>query len=136
MDLKTKQSLSELTAMIAHVCYEANRTYNNTYDGAAQKPWSDIPEWHQLEYINGVEFIIENPDATPCESHTDWAKYKRAHGWYRGLYAPARKHHPCMMNYEDLTIEQQVKSYIFCGIVKAYINSGAILEYKCMNDLL
>ena len=109
---------------IAKVCHEANRAYCGAYCAAmgdlTQPSWADAPEWQKSSTINSVCFHIENPDATPENSHESWLKQKQEEGWTYGPVKDAeKKEHPCFVPYADLPVEQKAKDYIFRAIIHA-----------------
>lgn len=109
----------ERTAMRAH---EANRGYCLALGDTSQVPWEEAPDWQRQSAIKGVQFIIDNPDASPAESHVSWLKEKRRDGWKYGPVKDAEaKTHPCFVPYDELPIEQRAKDYIFGAVVRASI---------------
>lgn len=67
---------------------------------------------------------MNNPDATPEQSHKNWLAEKKAAGWSWGAVKDVdKKEHPCYIQYERLPIEQRVKDYLFRGIVHATLIS-------------
>ena len=83
---------------IARVCHEANRAYCKTLGDDSQPPWSEAPEWQQISAISGVQFLLDNPNAEPRDSHEQWLRAKTADGWKYALptypvdLPPARGH--------------------------------------------
>ena len=50
---------------------------------------------------------------------------KEQDGWKFGLVKdPAKKEHPCMVPYIQLSIEQKVKDRLFRSIVSAFLNAN------------
>ena len=112
-------------ANVAQVAHEANRAYCQTIGDNSQLPWDQAPEWQKESAVNGVVFHLKNPNAGPSGSHENWLKEKAENGWKYGPVKDAeKKEHPCFRPYNSLPIEQRVKDYIFCGIVKAFKESG------------
>jgi len=63
---------------------------------------------------------LDNPDATPALSHESWLKEKSDSGWKFGPVKDAeKKEHPCMVPFEALPPEQQMKDILFAAIVRA-----------------
>ena len=65
----------------------------------------------QLEsLIDGVEFMLNNPNITPEQSHNNWMKMKASQGW---IYGPVKnfneKTHPDLILYDDLPIIEKNK---------------------------
>ena len=103
---------------IAAICHEANRAYCKTIGDDSQPAWDDAPEWQKQSACNGVSFHLENPEAGPSGSHVNWMADKEKDGWVYGeTKDPEAKTHPCMVPYSELPREQQIKDFIFVGIV-------------------
>jgi hypothetical protein len=106
---------------VAQICHEANaelcRAVNNDH---TQPSWDDAPGWQRASARLGVEFHLSHPDASPAASHESWMAQKQKEGWTYGLFKnPEAKEHPCMVPFEDLPPEQQMKDHLFRGIVHA-----------------
>ena len=103
---------------VARICHEANESLCVTQGDFSQPSWDDAPEWQRTSAINGVNFHLDNPDATPENSHENWLKEKEADGWkYGAVKNPDTKEHPCFVPYSELPPEQQAKDYLFRSIV-------------------
>lgn len=106
---------------IASVCHEANRLYCECLGDFSQPGWSDAPNWQRDSVVAGVEFHRANPNAAPCASHEEWLRHKRAEGWVHGpTKDPGAKTHPCVVPYDMLPREQQIKDELFtaiCGVL-------------------
>jgi len=114
---------------ISAVCHDANRAYCQEVGDFTQKPWNDASEADRESTINSVKFHLENPSAGPSASHDAWKRYKKSKGWRYGPFKDARKkEHPCMVEYEALPMEQKLKDYIFCNIVKAFIDAESDVD--------
>lgn len=104
---------------IAILCHEANRAYCAALGDMSQQKWPDAPEWQQISAIKGVEFIRDNPDASPSASHESWLAEKEAAGWrYGEIKDPDAKTHPCFVSYGLLPQEQRAKDYIFGAVAR------------------
>lgn len=102
------------TTQIAQVAHELNKAYCASIGDNSQPSWEDAPEWQKSSAINGVQFHIDNPDATPENSHESWLKQKTEEGWkYGPVKNPETKEHPCFVPYAQLPAEQKAKDYIF-----------------------
>lgn len=108
------------TDMVARITHEVNRLWcalNNDY---SQLPWAEAADWQKDSARSGIEFVINNPDATPADTHANWVKDKLADGWQFGLVKdPETKQHPCIVPYEELPEFQRVKDSLFQTIVRA-----------------
>jgi len=106
---------------VAKICHEANRAYCATIGDNSQPSWEDAPQWQRDSAITGVRFHSLNEYTTPADSHKSWLKEKEVEGWkYGEVKDPEKKEHPCFTAYENLPKSQQLKDYIFKGIVDAY----------------
>lgn len=104
---------------IAKVCHEANRAYCATL-GEAQPSWEEAPKWQRDSALKGVQFHLENPNASAAASHESWLAEKRGQGWTYGPIKNAeKKEHPCFVPFEALPIAQQLKDYLFRSTVHA-----------------
>lgn len=107
---------------IAQICHEANRAYCMTLGDNSQPAWEDAPEWQKQSAMNGVNFHLDNPDASPEQSHENWLAEKSRDGWRYGQEKDVeKKAHPCFMPYFQLPVEQRRKDAIFAAIVRACI---------------
>lgn len=105
----------ERTAML---CHEANRAYCASIGDDSQKPWDEAPEWQKESAKKGVALHMQNPDATAAASHESWMAEKIADGWVYGEKKDeAKKTHPCIVPFEELPVDQQVKDHIFRSVV-------------------
>lgn len=108
-----------LVADVARVCHEVIRAYSQGLKDFSQAPWEDAPQWQRDSAVNGVNFHLENPDASPSASHESWLKEKIDSGWkYGPVKNPDTKEHPCCVPYDQLPVEQRAKDYIFSSIVR------------------
>ena len=108
-----------LIEQIAKTCHEANRAYCEALGDTSQAPWAAAPEWQRESARKGVLMHIENPQATPEDSHISWLNDKISQGWKYGPVKDAdKKEHPCCVSYNQLPVEQRAKDYIFRAIVR------------------
>jgi len=84
----------------------------------SQSPWAIAPEWQRESAIAGVCFHINNPSAGPSGSHESWLRQKENDGWAYGPVKDAvAKTHPCMVPYDQLSKENQIKDALFVQVV-------------------
>lgn len=103
---------------IAQVCHEANRAYCASIGDKSQVEWSVAPEWQRASAIDGVRFVMANPQAHESTNHENWLKLKETEGWKYGPVKDAEaKTHPCFVPYDELPKEQQLKDKLFRYIV-------------------
>ena len=105
---------------ISMVAHEVNRAYCEAIGDTSQRPWADAEPWQQESAVKGVQFALANPSATPEDQHEAWRKDKESAGWvYGAIKDPEKKTHPCMVPYDQLPLEQQIKDKLFQAVVKA-----------------
>ena len=105
---------------IAEVCHEVNRAYCQALGDHSVDPWNTAPKYQRDSCKAGVQFHLDNPDALPMDAHSNWLRDKEVDGW---AYGPTKntkeKLHPCMVPFADLPKAQQIKDYLFRGVVHA-----------------
>lgn len=108
---------------IAQVAHEINAAFCRSVGDDSHTSWEVAPEWQKSSAINGVKFHLENPDATPEDSHSSWLKQKEEEGW---KYGPVKnsetKEHPCFLLYNQLPTEQKSKDYLFRQVIHSLKN--------------
>lgn len=101
---------------IAFVCHEANRVYCESMGDNSALPWEQAKE----SAIKGVQFRIDNPEASAEDQHNQWCSHKYAEGWNHGEVKDAEaKTHPCLIPYFQLPEFQRRKDSLFQAIVDA-----------------
>ena len=107
---------------IARECHEANKSYCEFIGDTSQPSWEDAPEWQKDSARNGVKAHLSSTAAdpmTPRKSHESWMKQKSEEGWkYGPTKDPAKKEHPCMVDYDELPLVQRTKDLIFGVVVR------------------
>ena len=82
--------------LIAQMCHEVNRAWCSINNDSTQKSWSEAEQWQRDSAIKGVQFALDNPNATPESQHEAWYKDKEKDGWMFGFVKdPVKKEHPC-----------------------------------------
>jgi hypothetical protein len=111
---------------VAKVAHEINRAYCISIGDRTQAYWEEAPQWQRDSAVHGVDFHLNNPDATPSLSHEVWMKEKVDLGWVYGEVKDAeKKTHPCILPYDELPLQQRTKDYLFKQVVdslKMYIH--------------
>lgn len=103
---------------VARICHEANAAYCRSIGDFSQPNWLAAPEWQKHSARNGVLFHLHNPNASAGASHSNWYDEKLKDGWSYGPDKdPENRRHPCMVPFDELPIEQQIKDHIFKAIV-------------------
>ena len=105
---------------IAKVTHEVNRAYCAAIGDHSQVAWEDAPDWQKESAIKGVEAVLNGEANSPEEQHQCWATQKIADGWVWGEVKDAEaKTHPCLVPYDQLPPEQQVKDHLFRSVIAA-----------------
>lgn len=114
---------------IARVCYEINRAYAEAALGDMSLPaWDVAADWQRDSTLAGVMLYLAKP-MTPEESHESWMQAKLDGGWKYGLEkCGIKKEHPCMVPYNELPREQQVKDYLFGAVIRSLEEYDAACE--------
>lgn len=111
---------------IARICHELNRAYCKAMGDHSHKSWAKAPAWQRRSAKDGVRAMRMRPEMTPAESHANWMAHKLAEGW---TYGPEKdseaKTHPCMVPYDRLPLEQQLKDALFVTTVKTLARLAA-----------
>lgn len=103
----------------AKTAHEVNRAYCAGLGDHSQKGWDDAPNWQRASAIKGAEFVLENPESGPSESHNSWLAEKERDGWVHGEVKDVEiKTHPCIVPYDDLPLEQRAKDSLFLATVR------------------
>ena len=106
--------------LIAEMCHEVNRIWCLMHEDNSQYPWNEAPEWQKKSALANVRFHIDNPDASDGAIHDNWMRLKKNDGWIYGeIKDPEIKTHPCLVPFNDLPHDQQVKDRLFAAVVKA-----------------
>lgn len=105
---------------IAQVAHLINLAYCTALGDTSQPAWEDAPEQRRASILAGVQMHIDNPEATPEQSHESWLAAKIADGWtYGEVRDDEKKQHPCCVPYTQLPESQKAKDYLFRGVVHA-----------------
>ena len=107
---------------IAEIAYQTNRTYCQTIGDYSQDPWSCCDQWQRDTVLNGVRAIQRGIVTGPGQSHENWLKHKEEEGWVYGKKKNTNRArgvltHPCMVPFNELPSEQQMKDHLFFAIV-------------------
>lgn len=123
----------EIELYCGAVAHEANRMYCLSLGDTSQPSWEHAPTWQRESMLSGVRGVLSGN--APIESHENWLRQKRADGW---IYGPIkdvnRKQHPCMVPYDELPPEQQMKDHLFTAMVTEMAKAlGVVVELESIN---
>lgn len=102
----------------ARAAHEVNRQFCSAMGDYTHGQWESLTE--DLKQIARSSVIaIVSTDATNKQLHDAWVGSKRAQGWNFGSVKNAdRKEHPCLVAWDELPFEQQVKDDLWISTVK------------------
>lgn len=121
----TNEEREAIIEDVAETCHEINRTLCRRLGDNSQVPWGDAPDWQRKSAIGGVRNIADGKVQRPKDSHESWLAEKEADGWVYGKDKDAtNKTHPCMVSFDELPCEQQLKDVLF------FATSTHLLEAK------
>lgn len=110
------------TLDIAKVCHQANKAYCESVGDLSQKDWEEAEAWQKESAILGVQFRLNNPDASEDAQHNSWMQQKLDDGWVYGtIKDEVNKTHPCIVPYNELPEFQRRKDRLFQFVVDAFI---------------
>ncbi len=102
------------------ICHEVIRLFCAAIGDNSQPPWNEAPDWQKASSITGIRWRLDNPQAPKSGAHDSWMATKIADGWVYGeVKDTEKKTHPCIVPFELLPPEQQVKDSLFCCIIDA-----------------
>lgn len=109
---------TERELKLAKAAHEMNKMFCELGGDFTQPPWETAPPNIQQSAIDGVRFVLANPEAPDAASHENWLKFKRADGWkYGPVKDPVKKEHPCMVPFAELPLHHRAKNTIFRAVV-------------------
>ena len=110
-------TLDEVKLACAKATHEVNRRYCEALGDHSQVPWEDAPEWQRESALKGVDGVLAGDG--PGKSHENWLAEKVATGWkYGPVKDPEKKEHPCMVPFDELPQDQQMKDMLFVSTVR------------------
>lgn len=93
----------------------------------SQPSWSEAPAWQCESALLGVEGIAEGRITRPEQSHESWSAQKVADGWVYGeVKDAAAKTHHCLVPFNELPPEQQMKDHLFFAIASTLLGGGQV----------
>lgn len=106
---------------IAKLCHQVNKAYCESLGDRTLTNWDDAPQWQKDTILDGVNYHLYTEGTNPEDSHNNWLKKKEADGWvYGDVKDPEAKEHPCMVPFDELPKEQQLKDILFKAICDSF----------------
>jgi len=107
---------------IAKCVHQLNKAYCEMLEDYSQVDWDEAPEWQKESAMTGVQKIMDGEIVNYTDSHKSWMDQKVKNGWVYGNVKDARaKTHPCIVPFEDLPEEQQIKDLLFFKTVNVLL---------------
>lgn len=104
---------------IAQVVHEIQQAFCESLGDNSLPGWYEAGEM-QRNTINGVEFLLFNPEAGHGASHEAWREDKIESGW---TYGPVKdwdkKQHPSLVPFYVLPLIEQQKDVLFVQTVRS-----------------
>lgn len=107
-------------AAIGEAAHEANRALQRILGDPVNPPWAEAGPHLRDSTLDGVRAILSGEVVAPEDSHINWLAFKHENGWVYGEFKnESLRTHPCMVPFEQLPKEQQIKDELFFSVVKA-----------------
>lgn len=120
--LQSKVS-GDLVRNIAAYCHSADKVFMAEL-GYDITPWGELSVVAKVAVVSGVLFFLNNPLATPADSHAVWVKAKEALGWRYGQdYDSARMLNPELVAFSALSLNRQRRAQLFKDTIALFLNS-------------
>jgi hypothetical protein len=106
---------------IARSAYAVIQAYNRGTESRFEPPWEALSFDLKKSYVEGVQMVLDNPDAAPDTQHESWLATRRAAGWVWGAVKDVHnKTHPSLLEYSQLPPATRAKDHIFIAVVRAF----------------
>jgi len=122
--------------VIAVVAHGINRAYCASLGDDSIPVWDETTEQHRKSILAGVQMHLDNPEATPEQSHESWLAQKVKEGWQYGEVKDVdKKLHPNIASYAELPQEQKSKDYLFKAVVHAIKGASEAMAEEMETDI-
>ena len=103
----TNEAMHEQAARMVH---ELSRAYCLTIGDDVAPPWDETSKIRRTIVMMGIQFSLENPQASQERMHQNWMEAYRKIGWTVGESRDeVKKTHPHLVPYDQLPEEQKPK---------------------------
>lgn len=121
---------SQQVEQVAKVCHETLRAFCQSLDDHSMLPWEEAPEWQKESSRAGVRSYFkkfaDGIEPSPEETHVRWLEERQANGWKHGETKNHQtKEHPALVPYQNLSLDEKRKDYLFAAICRAFCESAA-----------
>lgn len=92
-------------------------------DGSYPRPWGELSDQDHESAILLVQTLLQERETvlglpSPEGLHLRWATEKQTQGWVYGKeFSEARKTHPCLVSWQSLSEESQIKDVIWWSLL-------------------
>lgn len=119
---------------IALIAYNIIAEYAKSIGEPERVPFDKLTDEQKQSYVDGVNYVLANPEAGPSAQHDMWLIAKQADGWTWGeVKDEEKKTHPAILPFEELPESQRAKDSIFRAVVlvsKIWVDSVPTPEPK------
>ncbi len=112
---------------IARICHEVARIFCKYQGDPDTRHWDTILEIERESYIQGIIYILSNPDSTPRAMHANWYADKKADGWcYGDILNTKEKTHPFLVSWQSLHPDQKTVDAFVLAIVTTFMSGEEV----------
>lgn len=103
---------------IAIIAYNILAAYSKAIGEPEPVPFGELSDERRQGYVDGVNYVLANPEAGPSAQHDMWLIAKQKDGWTWGeTKDEEKKTHPAILPFEELPEPQRAKDSIFRAAV-------------------
>lgn len=104
---------------VARAAHEILRAYCEALGDFSHPEWGTAPSW-QIDTTMASVHLHWDRDLSPEATHDAWMAHKLAQGWVFGPVKDyEKKQHPCLVPFDQLPKEQQIKDHLIAAIIRA-----------------
>jgi len=105
---------------IGRTVHTALSAWNEAHGMNGYAPWDTLSAGDKASTFSSIGFVLDHPDANAGAQHDQWLQQKRGDGWtYNQRRDNAKKHHPMLIPFEQLSEFEQRKDALLNAIVRA-----------------
>jgi len=109
---------------ICKVVHDVVKAYLDNCSKLRMFTWEDSPKYHKDSVKGVVSFLVDHPDCTCEEIHSEWCRFKNHEGWAYGERPNSIKmQHPWLIPIKELKPAEQRIPLIVKAVVAAAVVS-------------